>query len=215
MKNLAVTTKGDSIAYDWIEIGACNFGSLTQESEDNNAVGISVEPIVEYLDSLPDQPNVIKVNRAITNIANTDTVKLYYIPEDVINENGLPHWSIGTNKIGDYHIKHIKHNWTHLVKIIDVKLQGISDFLNEYKVRRLKFLKIDTEGHDCIILDGLYNHLQDKDDSFYPDKILFETNSLTPKKLVDSTLEKFSSLGYRVVSRNTGDTIIEYNGYRR
>jgi nucleoside-diphosphate-sugar epimerase len=37
---------------------------------------------------------------------------------------------------------------------------NIDELLREYQVRSIKFLKIDTEGHDCIILDGLFDYLK-------------------------------------------------------
>ena len=49
---------------------------------DLNTYGISVEPMKIYLDKLPDKPNVIKVNKAISNIRGEGYMS-YLKPEDI------------------------------------------------------------------------------------------------------------------------------------
>ena len=66
------------------------------------------------------------------------------------------------------------------------------DLFRSNNVRKVKYLKIDTEGYD---LDKIY----------YPDKIFFESNEHTP---VDNILEMSYVLGYKLVSRGYDTTII-------
>ena len=64
--------------YDFIEIGTSNFDTLIQAADDF-AVGISIEPIKHYLDSLPSRANVKKLNVAVsrTDCAGQLTYILY------------------------------------------------------------------------------------------------------------------------------------------
>ena len=56
-------------------------------------------------------------------------------------------------------------------------------------------MKIDTEGHDCVILQGFYEC------GVRPDDIHFESNELTPHETVTDTIKLFETLGYRTVER--------------
>ena len=46
--------------YDFIEIGTSDFDTLLETT--TNKIGISIEPLKYYLDSLPNNDKVIKVN---------------------------------------------------------------------------------------------------------------------------------------------------------
>ena len=46
--------------YDFIEIGTSDFDTLLETT--TNKIGISIEPLKFYLDSLPNNDKVIKVN---------------------------------------------------------------------------------------------------------------------------------------------------------
>lgn len=192
--------------YDFIEIGTSNFDTLIQNATIEK--GISVEPLKYYLDCLPNKPNVKKVNVAITDKPLSDTVDFYYIPEKVIVENRLYSWFKGCNTINNYHPLHIYHNVQRFVKIDKVPLISISDLFIQNNVRKVKYLKIDTEGHDCVILKGLYEYLKTKDKIYYPDRILFETNENTKPEQVDEILNLYLPIGYKLVSRDY-DTIIQ------
>lgn len=192
---------------DFVEIGTSNFDTLLQESNDTQ-IGFSVEPILYYLNSLPNKKNVTKVNAAITTNKKANTIEIYYIPEDVCDKHKLPSWFKGCNSIGKYHPYHISHNVTEHVVKEHVRLMNIDEFLKLYNIKRIKYLKIDTEGHDIIILNGLFDYVEKLDRSYYPLKILFETNSHTPKEDVDAFLDRVNKLGYKLIYRNT-DTLIE------
>ena len=160
---------------DFLEIGTSNFDTCIQTCDDSQK-GISIDAISYYLNCLPDKPNVKKVHTAITSDRTSDSIKIYYIPEDVIESNNLYSWFKGCNTIGDYHSLHKKHNLFHLVKIEDVPLLNIDEFLIYNNIRKIKYLKIDTEGHDYIILNGLFKYLETKSKEYYPERIQFETN---------------------------------------
>ena len=127
----------------------------------------------------------------------------------MIIEYGLPLWFKGCNTINNYHPLHLRNNLQNFVKIEKVKCISIKEFLVSNKIRNIKFLKIDTEGHDVNILNGLFNYIKDLPTSFYPNRIFFESNEHAVEMEVDLLLERFKSIGYKVLSRGY-DTTIEY-----
>lgn len=191
----------NQIDIDFLEIGTSDVDSII-ETCDDNSIGFSIEPIKYYLDKLPNKKNVKKINKAITGDKNhNDKIKIYYIPFDVIIKENLPLYLRGCNKVEDYHPLHISLNVQKLVKIEDVELINIGDFLIENNIRSIKYLKIDTEGYDFNILKGLYDYLCNLTPIYYPSKILFETNTNGDKYINDlyDILHLYYNLGYIVV----------------
>ena len=85
-------------------------------------------------------------------------IDIYYIPEDIIMKHDLD-WTLkGCNSVNDYHIGHI--NLEHLVTIDKVRVLSLEKFIYQNKIRNIKLLKIDTEGHDVIILQALLLYLE-------------------------------------------------------
>lgn len=198
--------KEELIDYDFIEIGTSNFETLIQTCKDTD-VGISVEPIKYYLDMLPNKPNVKKINKAISN--RSGSIQIFYLPEHLIPILGVPIYLKGCNSVDDYHYQHRLCNVTEHVCKEWVDVIPISKLLKDNNVRKVHFLKIDTEGHDCIIMSDLYNYLLEKNNekNYYPSKIQFESNILTSKELVDHTINLFQSIGYIVEYRDL-DTML-------
>ena len=192
--------------YDFIEIGTSNFNTLI-EIADENTKGISVDVVKYYVDNLPDKLNVKKLNVGISNI--NSFLDVYYIPENVIEVNKLPHWFKGCNCINNYHPLHLEHNVSHLCNIEKVKVITTYDLFYQNSVRHVKYLKIDTEGHDCIILQTLFFYIKFLPNMFYPNRIKFESNSHTNPKDVDEIIHLFCSLGYKLESRGY-DTVIVF-----
>ena len=192
---------------DFLEIGTSDYDTCVEKCSED-AFGISVEPLKFYLDRLPNKKNVIKVNNAISKNNEFGSIDLYYIPSNVIEINKLHHWFKGCNSIGEYPPLHIKYKVTHLVKKETVSLIPISELLTKYKVKKIKFLKVDTEGLDCYILRNLLVYLKDKSFDYYPDSILFESNEHTEKQFVQSTIQLFKDLNYNVEFSNV-DTLLK------
>jgi hypothetical protein len=200
------------IDYDFIEIGTCDFDTLVEQSSEDS-IGICVEPIKDYLDKLPNRINVKKINKAISFDNTEGWVDFYYIPEKTLIENKLNLGLKGCNSINNYHPHHIKKKITHLVKIHKVELVKLETLFKEHYVRRIKHLKLDTEGGDCFILQNLYNYLIPLNKEFYPDMITFETNLLTAYDTILKTIKIYESIGYKIKSKNDfvkdGNTVLE------
>ena len=150
--------------------------------------------------------NVIKLNVGISN--KNDALNIHYIPENIIKEHLLPEWFKGCNSINNYHPLHLKHNVTHLCKIDKVNVITPRELFYQNKVKKVDYLKIDTEGHDCIILESLYTYIKYLPKTFYPTKILFETNEHTLESIVTNVINLYISIGYKLVKRGY-DTLME------
>jgi len=195
---------------DFLEIGTSTYDTLIETATDTT-VGISVEPVKCNLDLLPNKANVIKVNAAITSYRTTDTVDVFYIPpEDIPDEY---YWVRGCNRIGEPHpVMHVGDKAKQLLRKDTVKLMNIGELLDAYNVKSIKFLKIDTEGYDCVILMGLFDYLKFRNSSEFPRKIHFETNGLTHKNTVDLTIARALRMGYKLIGRDGYNTDLEYVG---
>jgi len=188
--------------YNFIEIGTSNFHTLIENA--NNEIGISIEPMKKYLDQLPTPNNVIKLNCAISFDGSNNPIDFYYIDPDTIKRLNLKPFMKGCNSIGNYHPMHIKYNVQEHVTVDKVEQRSLKSVLEEYNVTELDYLKIDTEGGDCKIMQQLY------DIKFKPKKIKFETNSLANPDEVAHILDIFSKIGYDVSWDNKAkrDTIL-------
>lgn len=193
------------IDYDFIEIGTSNFDTCIESATDTT-IGISIDAVKYYIDQLPEKPNVKKLHLGISDkFASLD---VFYIPENIIIEKQLAPWLKGCNCLNKFHPLH--RNLEHYVVKETVQVIPISELLITNNVRGIKLLKIDTEGHDCIILNCLYDYLKTKDKMFYPKTIIFESNANTPPNVVTATIAKFQMLGYTLISRGHDDTYLEY-----
>lgn len=182
---------------DFLEIGTCDFDTLIQQSNDKT-VGISVEPLKFYLDALPNRKNVQKINCAISFDNLESNIEVYYIEPEEIIKNKLPSWIKGCNCINDYHPKIKRKKLQHLCRKITVKQYPISTFLQNQNIRKIKYLKLDTEGGDSFILLHLLDYLKTKNNLYYPLKIKFESNNLTSKKLVKKVITEYAQIGYQL-----------------
>jgi hypothetical protein len=86
--------------YDFIEIGTSDFNTLIQKATDST-VGLSVEPLADYLNRLPSKKRVTKVNVAVSD--RSGHLDIFYVPDAVRKQYALPSWMKGTNKVGAPH----------------------------------------------------------------------------------------------------------------
>jgi hypothetical protein len=138
--------------YDFIEIGTSDFDTLLETSV--TEIGLSIEPLKIYLDNLPDKDTVIKVNCAISD--KDGTVDVYWIDPKDIGLHDLPIWLKGCNSIIEPHpsaIKELKdRNLEHVYRKTECKCLTWNSIVDIYDIKHVEYLKIDTEGHDCLLL---------------------------------------------------------------
>ena len=185
--------------YNFIEIGTSDFNTIIEQ--DNPGIGLSIEPLQIYLDNLPDKEGVTKVNCAISGIDGVTDV--YWIdPEDIIKYN-LPHWLRGCNSIMNPHptavIELKNRNLISIYKQAKCETISWDTLIKRYDIESVDHLKIDTEGHDCIILQSILKS------DILPKTIFFENNSLANPKLTESTLKKLMDVGYEIINKTPDD----------
>lgn len=201
------TRKGPLIHYDFIEIGTSDFNTLIQKAGPTT-VGLSVEPLDDYLDRLPSKPRVQKVNAAVSD--KSGHLLIYYVPDAVRKEYGLPNWMKGTNSIGAPHPTVARYLEKHglpasLVHTRKVPVYSASRLFQKYRVGSVDYLKIDTEGHDTVILNS-YLDLVERRPTLRAGRILFETNALSNKAAVERIVTRLKAVGY-TVTRSRQDTL--------
>jgi len=195
---------------DFLEIGTSDFETLIQTC-DNNKIGMSIEPVKYYFNKLPQKNNVQKLNIAISN--ENGECKVYYISDSNIKKYNLPWWIRGCNSINDYHptVLKILDKMKYDISLFDfdiVKKMTLFELIKEYNIEEIKYLKIDTEGHDCLILNKFIEDvIKNNFIEILPKKILFEANILTEKNLLTTTLNKLYNIGYELI-KNDGNVLL-------
>jgi len=180
--------------YDFIEIGTSDFDTLLEKA-DPQVTGISVEPIAYYLDRLPNN-HIVKANSAISDCDGD--LLIYWVRPNLITENGLPDWVRGCNSINEPHPTVVSlleaKGLPDLMESLTCKVLSWDSFVELYEISSIGHLKIDTEGHDPVILNAL---LQSKY-SIRPVTITFESNELSLQHEPLEILHKLTSLGYEI-----------------
>lgn len=201
----------DKVFLDYIEIGTADWN--TEIEKPDNRVGISVDPVKFYVDKLPDKKGCLKINAAISNVNGNATV--YYMSEDMVKKYDLPYWVRGCNCIDDCHptvnklLSDKGINMKDIVTSYDVPRKTLLNIMHENNVRGFYYLKIDTEGHDTVILKHFCSNF--KDNEYLPHVIMFESNILTDSSEVKKTIMLLEQLGYDLVFSNQCDTALKLN----
>jgi FkbM family methyltransferase len=197
---------------DFVEIGTSDFDTIIQTCHNNNnnnnmKYGISVEPLKFYLDKLPNIDTVQKVNAAISD--KDGEIEIYYTHPDDITKYNLPEWVKGCSSVGKPHPE-VPRYFSHVTPTkITVPMYSMKTFITKYNIKSIKYLKIDTEGHDIVIMQSFYDYLIDNPNFGKPVKIQFESNSLADQNEVTRIIGLYTTkFGYKLVIRNT-DTILE------
>ena len=190
--------------YDFIEIGTSDFDTLIEDS--SGKIGLTIEPLPFYLNNLPNSPTVIKVNCAITD--HDGQIDIFYLEPTDIENYDLPGWLRGCNSINEPHpstmIELRNRGIEHLMKSHTCECLSWKTLVNRYDIESIELLKIDTEGHDCVIINSILN-----DKSVLPRKIHFEANILTDSEVINDTLEKLNDSGYKVTMKTENEIIVE------
>lgn len=137
-------------------------------------------------------------NVAISNYEGE--AEMYYMSEVDRVALGLPQWVRGCNSINKPHPSIVKiveqfeenlfpDNW---ITKKTVKVVRIKSIIDKYNITELDLLKIDTEGHDTIILNDYLDTV-----GVMPKVIQFESNILSSASEVDKLVIRLTALGYK------------------
>lgn len=183
--------------YDFIEIGTSDFDTLLQTCEPGK-IGLSIEPLKIYLDNLPEVEGVTKLNYAISNFDGE--IPVYWFEPNLINQFDLPDWVRGCNSVNKPHptVEALlrESNLLHLYQVSSCRSLTWDSLIKLHEISSVDLLKIDTEGHDAVIL----NMIIDSKIAIFPKRIIFEKNELSDQPLLDKAITKFKSLGYKLLS---------------
>jgi hypothetical protein len=203
--------KGDNTKkiYDYIEIGTSNFETLV-ETLGVDKRGISIEPINYYLDDLPIKDNNTKLNIAISDVSKKS--KIYLVEKKEIEERGLPNWIKGCNSIEIPHQSVLRYlednNLLDIYSSYEIDVMSFVDFSKKFNVGGIKYLKIDTEGHDFIIIKNII------ESDVRPRKIRFEANSLYKESDILEIIEFLEKNNYKLIQRTFDDIVVRFEDER-
>jgi hypothetical protein len=198
------------VFYDFIEIGTSDFDTIIQSCSHKD-VGLSIEALEIYLNRLPNKQNVKKLNYAISD--QCGEIDVFYVEPQKIEELKLPFWVKGCNSVGKPHITIVnlltdmKLNPIDIITKKSVVVKDIKTLFEENDVSGIGFFKIDTEGHDCVILNNYIDYCATNKE-LLAKKILFETNVLSSTSDQDAVINRFIELGYKIMYRNETDTML-------
>jgi hypothetical protein len=186
---------------NFIEIGTSDFNTCIQEATEDSW-GLSIEPIAMYLRNLPDKRGVRKLQQAVSD--HNGTMDIYYVPADKLAQHNLPRWVRGSNSVNKPHplvLKEVtKRGIPDPLSVFTTDTVRVTDpatLLHEQGVTTVHYLKVDAEGHDCTILRS-WHQAAKTNKAWFPRKIMFESNQLTPKAEVNAVCALFETSGYRV-----------------
>ena len=180
------------------------------QNSDNSIRGISIEPIKYYLDRLPNRDLCLKINCAVSNYEGT--IDVHYVSDDDIKKYDLPWYVRGCNSVNKHHPSIVKLLLSRelvpddIFTVSTVPVRTIKSIIEEYDIISVKTLKIDTEGHDCVILNSYLDYC-DTNNNLLPLNILFESNILSNREDISDIIERCKNLGYNLLFKEE-DTLL-------
>ena len=127
----------------YVDIGANspNFDSITKHFYLKGWNGINIEPIKKWSDQyLIERPNDININTGVSNFDGE--MDFYVLSSDLMSSGNL-----------DFVNKAEKKGYSYEKQII--KVRTLDHVLEKYQIPPITFLKIDVEGMEKQILEGL------------------------------------------------------------
>ena len=138
------------------------------------------------------EPNPIMYNRFLFNLKVNDRVgNVRTFDVGLADKEGEFTLALDPGNLGGASIMH--EYGEHSVK---VKCRPLTDLLEEEKIKKIDFMKIDVEGAEPIILNPFFSKA---DRSLWPKRILIETTNGIP----------FEDLGYRQIRKTKNNTVYE------
>ena len=148
----------------------------------------SFEPFSESFKRLQENVylNTFNRNVALNNVAVSDkkgysTLKIYH------NTPGLNHLSMSETQISENKLSEK-----------NIKLITLRDYLKEEQIEHVSICKVDTEGADYCVINGLYEYLEQKSIDF----IIFEYQSDSYKKIKNILYKNGYEIFYMVRNEN-------------
>lgn len=186
--------------YDFIEIGTADFDTLVEQDWPEDVRGICVEPRADLLANLIDRVNVIKVNAAISSEDGFAPLCYVEIEEFLKDAGVIVHYFRGISMLYNWHPGVL--TWVEEGHIPEsaVKEQMVTvgtwpTFASTYDITAIGYLKIDTAGHDIVILRQYFEYCA-KNPACLADVIEFEMQTHVWGDLIYEAVDRLESLGY-------------------
>ena len=171
-----------------LEIGCHHRRTMLEYPECQHARIFMVDPIKAWLDKVPDNPRVTKINMAVT-AQHSGPHDFWYIDEETSKANDLPDWSTTMGSLLPTHptIEHFQ--WRQHQRHVTVPCVTLLDLIDEHDLWDIDFMQVDTEGMDHEILMALPEQVN-------PDIIRFESKLLSTDNIIELT-NRFRGRGYQ------------------
>ena len=186
--------------FDYLDIGTCNF-ETSLDLMPAGSTALMVEPLFHYLTQLPNLPGVIKAPFAISNFCGYE--KIFHVPFAASESGSLPYWVKGCNSFSKPHptissLNNVEQTAT-LVPVLTLK-----KLCEIYQIDDVCHFKVDTEGHDHIILEQLMPLVL----GWNLQSIQFEyLDAFANTAQLDLIIDDFKKMGYRHTTIQ-GDNLI-------
>lgn len=140
----------------FVEVGACDFDTCEQLIH-NGWKGIVIEPVKHYYDKLTKYPQIHYENIAISDQEGESEIH-FINPEHIVHENqqwlkGISSLEGATGPLSFEENQTLTNFQTSLKQ--KVKTFTLNQICEKYDIHEIDFLKIDTEGHDLIVLQSI------------------------------------------------------------
>lgn len=188
--------------YKFVDIGCCFFETSVDEFG-LDVDGLLVEPIKEACDVLPYSDKVKIVNVAISDYNGTGELT---VPEDMKIERYIPREEMlgkydqfpNAGIIGGSTLQEpLTFNYHNIKqKKIECKIISFYDLCEQYNITEIDYLRIDTEGHEPVILKQVLDMMQNNKLTINCE-LAFEYNYLSDNNVLDNFAESFSQFGFR------------------
>ncbi len=146
-----------SLHYDYIDIGTSDF-DVADGLFITDKRYLLVEPMQEYLDRLPSGDHIVKECAACSDFDGF--LDLHYVPPAAVQDLGLPQWVKGCNKLNEKHpilvdLLARRGQGLDIIEVRKVPTMRFASLLTKHGASSAGYIKIDTEGHDHIILEQI------------------------------------------------------------
>lgn len=128
----------------FIEIGSCDFNTLN-DFADHGWEGCIIDPMSEYLNNIERKEGVNYVNYGIDSKDGERTI--YFAPKSIV-DNDRDYAGMSTF----IPAKERGYGNTTLTESRVIKTISFKTLIEKYNIKKIDFLKIDTEGYDFEIL---------------------------------------------------------------
>jgi len=182
-----------------VDLDFIQFGIDENELYINKGTGIITEAVKFRFDKLLLDNNILKLNCAVTgeNVVN-NKIKVFYIPDEIINMKGLDNKFKCVSSIYSYHQDYLKDDLLNMVKSQWVNLYDIKTILRNYNIRKINKFIINSGYEDLSLINIIYELISNSNLENHPNEIRLITQDFNYLLENNNVANPFINLGYSV-----------------